>query len=180
MKKTLLAIEDDPQIAELLRVLLSSSELKVMHHANGKEGLDAVLKHRPDMVLLDIMVPGMNGWEVYDAIRADDSVKGIPVIIVTVTPQQFERRAAFQASNIDFHITKPFDILALRKKIKELLNISEWRVGDTFPERKTTPIKVRPVTERLREVALQDARGATKELGEAPSKDPLAKHQKSS
>lgn len=177
MKKTLLAIEDDPQIAELLRVLLSSSELRVMHHANGKDGLEAVLKHRPDMVLLDIMVPGMNGWDIYDAIRADDSVKDIPIIIVTVTPQQFERRAAFQASKIDFHMTKPFDILALRSKIKELLNISVWRVGDTFPERKTTPIKVRPVTERLREVALSEPRGVTKQLGDPP--DPVAKQQKS-
>jgi DNA-binding response OmpR family regulator len=153
MPKTLLAIEDDPQIAELLRVLLSSTELKVMHHANGTDGLDAVLKHHPDMVLLDIMVPGLNGWEVYDQIRANDTVKDTPVIIVTVTPQHFERRAAFQASTIDFHMTKPFDILALRKRIKELLGISEWRVGDKFPERTTSPVKVKPVTDRLRAAA---------------------------
>jgi DNA-binding response OmpR family regulator len=153
MQKKLLAIEDDPQIAELLKVLLSSTELKVIHFANGDEGLTAVLEQRPDMVLLDIMVPGMNGWEVYDKIRANDTVKEMPIIIVTVTPQEIDRRDVFHASKIDFHITKPFDILALRKRIKELLGISEWRVGDKFPERTTSPVKVKPVTDRLRAAA---------------------------
>ena len=149
MSKTVIAIEDDPQIAELIRLLLASDDVVVMHYGDGPRGLAGVLELKPDLVLLDIMVPGINGWEVYDHIRASDAVKEVPIIILSVTPQTFERRINFTQSTIDFYMSKPFDILSLRALIDELLEVTNWHVGNEMPVPRMTKPPLKPITSRL-------------------------------
>jgi DNA-binding response OmpR family regulator len=155
LQKTILAIEDDPNIAELLEVLLASDELHIINIQNGKEALSAVLEHKPDLVLLDIMLPNMNGWEVFDQIRAHAEVSELPIVVLTVTQSPIERRDIFTNSKINFFISKPFDVLAVRKKINEVLQVSQWRVGNNFPKSRSRTESLRPIGDKLRGVAAQ-------------------------
>lgn len=133
MSKRIIAIEDDAQIAELIALLLQSEEVKIEHYSEGPSGLAAVLENPPDLVLLDIMIPLMNGWDVHQKIREHEPTRQLPIIILSVTQQPFERRVDFVRSGRDFYISKPFDILALRMKVKELLNVSGFQVKDEMP-----------------------------------------------
>jgi DNA-binding response OmpR family regulator len=133
MTKYIIAIEDDPQIAELISLLLESAEVDVEHLEDGVSGLQAVMAHPPDLVLLDIMIPGMNGWEVHQRIRENETTQDVPIIVISVTQQPFDRRVDFVRSGIDFYIAKPFDVLMLRSKVKELLQVSHFQVRDELP-----------------------------------------------
>jgi DNA-binding response OmpR family regulator len=149
-QKTILAIEDDPNIAELLEVLLGSDELHIINIQNGQEALAAVVQHKPDLVLLDIMLPNMNGWEIFDQIRAHEAVKSVPIVVLTVTQNPSERRDEFTNSKLNFFMSKPFDVLTLRKKINEVLQVSQWRVGGNFPKSRSRTEPLRPIGDKLR------------------------------
>ncbi|NLX10642.1 MAG: response regulator [Chloroflexi bacterium] len=116
------AIEDEPEIAELLRIVLASPEIKLHTADNGTEGLALIRAVRPNLVMLDIMLPGqMNGWQVYDAMRADETIRQTPAIMLSVLREEPARHRAFADSAIDVYVTKPFDTLGLRREIERLL-----------------------------------------------------------
>ncbi|NJL95742.1 MAG: response regulator [Anaerolineae bacterium] len=142
MVKTILAIEDDPQIGVLLEMLLESPELRVLHYMTGSEGWQGIQEHRPNLIILDVKIPEMTGWEVFDAVRADPHLAETPIIMLSVSQAEFERKALFQQSHVNFYMTKPFEILTLRRKIKEVLAVEKWQMADT-------PIKPRPQTSIL-------------------------------
>lgn len=125
-RKTVLTIEDQPAIADLLSFLLEASELEVKHCDDGAEGLAMVKDLKPDLLIMDVMLPTMGGWEVYDTIRGDEKVKEVPIIMLSVAHQETDRRAAFRGSNIDFYLTKPFDVNTLRRKVQEILGLEIW------------------------------------------------------
>jgi DNA-binding response OmpR family regulator len=150
MSKTVLAIEDDPQIAELIKMLLAAEEVAVFHYSDGAEGYAGILQHKPDLVLLDIMVPGMSGWEIHYRVRQDEQTREIPIIILSVSQPSFEQRIAFKNSKVDFYITKPFEILELRQKINEVLQVKHWRLEGTLPD--TVPAartQIKPIRDLL-------------------------------
>lgn len=115
------SVEDDQEIAELLGLVLQSPQIDLFSADSGLDGLTLIREVKPDLVMLDVMIPGMNGWDVYDAIRADDDLKTTPIIMLSVTREGAERRRAFAGSDIDVYITKPFDTLRLRREIGRLL-----------------------------------------------------------
>jgi DNA-binding response OmpR family regulator len=121
MVRHVVLIEDEAEIAELLRVVLSSPEIELHTAGNGPDGLALSRDLNPELIVLDIMLPGMDGWEVYDTIRSDDTLNTIPIIVLSVTREQPERRQAFEASEIDVFISKPFDTLQLRGEIERML-----------------------------------------------------------
>jgi DNA-binding response OmpR family regulator len=125
-QKTVVSIEDDPAIAELLKFVLAAPQLRVTQCRDGVEGLAAVCRVQPHLVVMDVMLPLMNGWQVYDAIRADEVVKNTPVLMLSVTRQELERQRAFRASAIDFYMNKPFDPRTLRRLVEEILGIPIW------------------------------------------------------
>jgi CheY-like chemotaxis protein len=125
-RKTILTIEDEPEIADLLGFLLEASQLAVTKCDNGVEGLELVRRLKPDLVIMDVMLPQMGGWQVYDEVRKDEQLKHIPIIMLSVAYQDFERRRAFRGSSIDFYMTKPFDALSLRRKVQEILGFEIW------------------------------------------------------
>ena len=124
--KTVVSIEDEPEISELLGVVLESPLISLVRTHNGFDGLAKIRELHPDLVILDIMMPEMDGWSVYDAIRADDTIKDTPVIVLTVLHREFRRRRKFAESPIDAYITKPFDVRELRRKVEELVNQPIW------------------------------------------------------
>jgi two-component system response regulator VicR len=125
MTHKVVVIEDEPQVVELLRLILRHAEIEVFTALDGKAGLELIRQTKPDLVMLDIMMPAMNGWDVYDAMRSDAELKFIPVIIESVLPERFDRKVAFTESPIDFYFTKPFDTTRLRREVGRMLGNEE-------------------------------------------------------
>ncbi|MFP4324319.1 MAG: two-component system response regulator [Anaerolineales bacterium] len=164
MVKTIIAIEDDPQISELIEVLLESDEVNIRTYQDGPSGLNAILDEIPDLVLLDVKVPGMSGLEIHAEIRQNPPTRSIPVIFLSVTEQAFQQRVQFTRSLIDYYMTKPFDILALRERIKLLLDIDSWEVPDSYQQAAQNSPRIQPrsaMRDRFREHKPKDDEAET-------------------
>jgi two-component system response regulator VicR len=125
MTHKVVVIENESQVVELLRLILRHAEIEVFTALDGKSGLEMIREVRPDLVMLDIMMPNMNGWEVYDAMRSDAELKFIPVIIESVLPERFEHEVTFAESPIDHYFHKPFDTTRLRREVGRMLGNEE-------------------------------------------------------
>lgn len=120
MKKRILVIDDEENLAELLRFRLEANGYAVDVAFDGKTGIDRIMSTKPDLVVLDIMMPGMNGYEVLKLAKANEATKDIPILMLTA-------RAQFQDENMsmdlgaDFFLPKPFEPGELLKAIENLL-----------------------------------------------------------
>jgi DNA-binding response OmpR family regulator len=106
--KRVLCIEDEVEMIELIRLILGREEFEVMGAMGGAQGLEVMKKTRPDLVLLDLMMPDMDGWEVYRHMKADKELSRIPVIIVTAKAQSIDKALGLKVAKVDDYITKPF------------------------------------------------------------------------
>ena len=129
----LVAIEDEPEIAELLRVVLASPSVELSIAGSGDEGLTLIRQVRPDLAILDVMLPGaLDGWDVFDALRADPAFAGLPVLMLTVQRHPAQRAHLFSGDGINRYLTKPFDPLVLRDLIERMLGQRDlWRKPST-------------------------------------------------
>lgn len=123
-KKRILCIEDHPEMIELIRLILSREGFTVDGAGGGREGLQAMQEKPPDLVLLDIMMPDMDGWEVYRQIKSNAELSDIPVIAVTAKAQQIDRILGLHIAGMDDFITKPFGPEELVASVERLLGIS--------------------------------------------------------
>jgi DNA-binding response OmpR family regulator len=140
MAYKIVVVEDEPQVAELLRLILRHAEIEVFTALDGAAGLALIQQVKPQLVVLDIMMPSMNGWELYDAVRSDEALKQTPIIIESVLPERPERKHAFASSEIDHYFTKPFDTTRLRREVGRMLgNAQLWPPPKPRPPR-TLPI----------------------------------------
>ncbi|MGM0702362.1 MAG: response regulator [Pseudomonadota bacterium] len=115
--RRVLVVDDEPQIRRFLRISLTSQGFLVLEASTGREGLAQVRESLPDLVLLDLGLPDMDGQEVLDALRAESSV---PVIVVSVRGQESEKVHALDRGANDY-VTKPFGIRELLARIRALL-----------------------------------------------------------
>jgi len=106
--KRILCIEDEPDMIELIRLILSRHGFEVSGANGGVEGARKIREEMPDLVLLDIMMPDMDGWEVYQQIKADENTKDIPVIVVTAKAQNIDKVLGLHIAKVDDYISKPF------------------------------------------------------------------------
>ena len=106
--KHILCIEDEPEMIDLIRLILNRRGFEVVGAAGGKEGLEKVRENPPDLILLDLMMPDMDGWEVYQQIKADEKTKEIPVIVVTAKAQSIDKVLGLHIAKVDDYIAKPF------------------------------------------------------------------------
>ena len=116
-------IEDEPEMIELLRLILTKRGFEVIGVANGREGLDTIAAVKPDLVLLDLMMPDMDGWDVYQRMKADEDMRDIPVIVVTAKAQNIDKVLGLHIAKVDDYITKPFrpgELLASVEKVLDL------------------------------------------------------------
>jgi len=90
-KKSVVCIEDEPEMIDLIKLILGRKGFELIGAMGGREGLDAIRRVKPDLVLLDLMMPDMDGWEVYQQIKADNELKRIPVIVVTAKAQSIDK-----------------------------------------------------------------------------------------
>jgi two-component system response regulator VicR len=114
-------IEDEHEMIDLVRLILSRRNFEVIGASGGREGLDLVRKIAPDIILLDLMMPDMDGWEVYQQLKADETTKSIPVIIITAKAQNIDKVLALQIAKVEDYISKPFSPMELVDSLEKVL-----------------------------------------------------------
>jgi two-component system response regulator VicR len=119
--KLVVCIEDEPEMIDLVKLILSRKGFQVVGAMGGREGLAAIQSEKPDLVLLDLMMPDMDGWEVYQKMKADDATKGIPVIVVTAKAQSIDKVLGLHIAKVDDYITKPFGPQDLLESVEAVL-----------------------------------------------------------
>ena len=118
--KFILCIEDEPEMIDLIRLILERRGFKVEGAAGGMDGIRKVRELHPDLVLLDLMMPDLDGWEVYQQMKADENSRNIPVIVVTAKAQSIDKVLGLHIAKVDDYISKPFspqDLLASVEKV---------------------------------------------------------------
>jgi two-component system, cell cycle response regulator DivK len=120
MKKRILVVEDQEDNRQILRDLLGTTDYEVIEAENGEEALAAVAKQRPDLILMDIQLPIMDGYEVTRRIKADPALRSIPIIAVTSYALSGDEAKARLAGCDDF-VPKPYSPRQLLAKIRQYL-----------------------------------------------------------
>lgn len=120
--KCIICVEDEPDMIDLIRLILSRRGFEVKGAAGGVEGLNLIRQEPPDLVLLDLMMPDMDGWEVYQQLKADETTRHIPVIVVTAKAQSIDRVLGLHIAKVDDYITKPFSPQDLMNSVEKVLN----------------------------------------------------------
>ena len=120
--KHILCVEDDQEMIDLIRLILGRRGFDLKGAAGGKEGLKMIREDLPDLVLLDLMMPDMDGWEVYQQMKADEKTRNIPVIIVTAKAQNIDRVLGMHIAHVDDYITKPFSPQELLTSVEKVLS----------------------------------------------------------
>jgi two-component system response regulator VicR len=120
--KTIVYIEDEPELIDLVEQILSQKGFNVIGAAGGQEGLDIIREHIPDLILLDLMMPDMEGWDVYQQIRGNDLTKNIPVIILTAKTQDIDKVLGLHIAKVDDYISKPFSPHVLIESVMRILS----------------------------------------------------------
>jgi len=120
-----LIVDDDPLIRNLLGQILEPFEEKgvmILTANNGLVAIESVRRDHPDIVLLDVMMPKMNGFEVCSIIKKDPAISGVHIIMLTAKGQEIDKNKAI-GIGADSYITKPFNIIELMNKVSDVLGI---------------------------------------------------------
>jgi len=120
-RKKVVCIEDEPEMIDLVKLILGRKGFELTGAVGGREGLDAVRRIKPDLVLLDLMMPDMDGWEVYQQMKADEDLKTIPVIVVTAKAQSIDKVLGLHIAKVDDYVTKPFGPQELLQSVERVL-----------------------------------------------------------
>ena len=120
MTQRILVVEDQEDNRQILRDLLTKSGFEIVEAENGEEALVAVAKQRPDLILMDIQLPLLDGYEATRRIKADPALRSIPIIVVTSYALSGDEAKAREAG-CDAYVTKPYSPRQLLAKIKEYL-----------------------------------------------------------
>ena len=114
-------IEDEQEMIDLVRLILARKGYEVIGASGGREGLDLARRILPDVVLLDLMMPDMDGWEVYQQMKADATTRQIPVIVVTAKAQNIDKVLGLHIAKVEDYISKPFSPKELLDSLERVL-----------------------------------------------------------
>ncbi len=120
-QRTILVVDDEPFICRALTFVLRKDNYRVFEARNGEEGLAAIREHKPDLVFLDVMMPKMNGCQVTELVRADPSLNGVKIILLTAKGQECDREIGKTAGANDY-MTKPFSPTKILDRAREILD----------------------------------------------------------
>lgn len=115
-----LIAEDEPNILESLRFILDREGWEVLTAEDGEEAMAFLRRHRPDIVVLDVMLPKVNGFEILKSIRADDHLRQTPVMILTAKGQEKDRKLAIEFG-ANLFVTKPYSNMEVVNQLKSLV-----------------------------------------------------------
>jgi len=122
--KRVLVIDDEAPIRLLCRVNLEAEGMEVLEAADGITGLEATVREQPDVVLLDVMMPGLDGWSVAERLLADPATEAIPIVFLTARADLRDRARGIDLGGLDY-ITKPFNPVELASLIREVVSAVE-------------------------------------------------------
>ena len=120
-KKKIVVVEDDEDFVALVRMILSNGEVEIISASSGARGLDAIRLHHPDLVILDLMLPDMHGWEVYMRMRSEAETQDTPVIILTSQGTRHDRNFSLQVARVHDYLMKPCLPSQLRQSVASAL-----------------------------------------------------------
>lgn len=126
MSQRVLVVDDDPQIVRLVRSYLEQAGMAVLTASDGETATHAIRKERPDLIVLDLMLPGRSGWEIVTWLRADEHLANIPVLMLTARVEDADKIQGLELGADDY-LTKPFNPLEVVARAKAILRRA--RVG---------------------------------------------------
>jgi DNA-binding response OmpR family regulator len=121
--RSVVYIEDDPEMIDLVTMILNRHGYKVKGASGGRQGLNTVLTDEPDLVLLDLMMPDMDGWDVYQQIKANEATRAIPVIVITAKSHSIDKVLGLHIAKVDDYICKPFRPQELLDSIDRVIQL---------------------------------------------------------
>jgi two-component system OmpR family response regulator len=127
MGKKILIVDDEKKITEIISAYLERDNFSVITAYDGKSALDAVKKYAPDLIILDLMLPEISGWDVCRTLRKDS---GIPIIMLTARDETADKIVGLELGADDY-VTKPFDAKELVSRVKAVLRRYEGTIADT-------------------------------------------------
>lgn len=122
-KKTILIVEDEPTIVDVLREKLTDEGFSVVEAGNGEDGLAKAIKHHPDLILLDIVMPGMNGVKMLEKLKKDEWGKSVKVIFLTNLSDEEKITETYNLSPSDYLIKAEWSIEEVIKKVKDKIKV---------------------------------------------------------
>ena len=135
-----LVVDDEAPIRLLCRVNLEAEDIVVLEAADGIAGVETARAERPDVILLDVMMPGMDGWQVAENLMEDDSTSHIPLIFLTARAELRDRAKGLELGGIDY-ITKPFNPGELASGVQRLLDRVRRGEGDELRREKIAELR---------------------------------------
>lgn len=123
--RKVVCVEDEPEMIDLMRLILSRKGFEVIGAEGGVKGLETIRAEKPDLVLLDLMMPEMDGWQVYQQLKADATTADIPVIVVTAKAQNIDKVLGLHIAKVDDYIPKPFSLQELVDRVEKVLKRHE-------------------------------------------------------
>ncbi len=120
--RQIVCIEDEPEMIDLFKLILTRRGFEVIGANGGRQGLELVKEIKPDLILIDLMMPDMDGWEVYQNLKANEETQHIPVIVVTAKAQSIDRVLGLHIAKVNDYIAKPFSPSALLESIEQVLS----------------------------------------------------------
>ncbi len=127
-RQKILVADDDPDIVDIIQTVLEGEGFQVLVAADGEEALRKVKEERPDLLLLDIMMPKLDGYQVCQQVKDDVSLSSIPVVIISARGQKSDKDKGFRAGVCDY-IVKPFDPLELPEIVRRNLTCPPRQAG---------------------------------------------------
>jgi phosphate regulon transcriptional regulator PhoB len=131
MKQTIFVLEDDSDISELISFNLEKQGYRVKTEKNGQKAFDLIVKQPPDLLVLDLNLPGLSGIEICKYLRENARTKELPIIMLTARTQEIDKIIGFEIGADDY-VTKPFSMRELLARINALLRRSMPTMADTF------------------------------------------------
>ena len=135
-----LVIDDEAPIRLLCRVNLEAEGMSVLEAADGPSGLEKARAETPDVVLLDVMMPGLDGWQVAEELLEDDRTSGIPIVFLTARAELRDRARGIDLGGVDY-VTKPFNPVELAPLVRDLLARVERGERDALRREKLSELR---------------------------------------
>ncbi|MDD4954550.1 MAG: response regulator, partial [Candidatus Omnitrophica bacterium] len=123
-RKKILIVDDEPDIVKTTSIMLDLEGYEIIAAVSGEDAIEKIRIDKPDLIILDVVLPGINGKEITLRLKEDSRYKNIPIILITAQTQRNELEK-LKKLPADFCLTKPFDSALLTLKVKELLGLSQ-------------------------------------------------------
>lgn len=120
-RKKILCIEDEPQMIDLIKLILETKGYQVLGAEGGQEGLDLMRTEKPDLILLDLMMPEMDGGDVFHRMKEEVELRDIPVVVVTAKAAPIDKVLWINVAKVDDYVTKPFGPRELVESVERVL-----------------------------------------------------------